>query len=154
MDNKEGVTEFENQNQKSLDKIKLGLKELKEGLNKLDIDEIKLTEYLNEVSNFEILYQTRLDNWKVILKNQRNFHERKLEALPDKIAKKENSQKEQLKQLQESYKQLNEKFKLQKEELAVLKIAVDSYKFYEKRYFDMKYKYDELRHNTGNFHKR
>lgn len=154
METEINLPEFEQQNAQSFDKIKLAIKELKNGLSELGIDEDKLTPYLMELSNFETLYLTRLSKWKSIIEIQKKAQKQRIEALPEKLMQKESNQKAQLKQMQENNKELNEKLKIQKEEIAVLKIAIESYKFYEKRFYDLKYRYDELKHNTGNFHRR
>ena len=97
------------------------------------------------------MYSKRLSGWKGILDMQRRFHKQKLENMPEKLILKDTQQKEHLKQQSLHLQQQNEKIKALKEEIAVLKIAMQSYSLYEKKYFDIKYRYDELKNNTGNF---
>lgn len=145
--------EFNNQNNQVQDKIKAELHSLINGIKQLGVEETKLNPYIEKLIHIEELYFTRLTNWKNILKKQKDFYLEKLEKPLDDETKNEN-RKEALKQLQKSYKELNERVKSQNKELEDFRVAVEVFKNFEKKYYEVKYRYDELRHNTGNFHKR
>ena len=145
--------EFNNQNNQVQDKIKAELHSLINVIKQLGVEETKLNPYIEKLIHIQELYSTRLTNWKNILKKQKDFYLEKLEKPANDETKDEN-RKENLKQLQKSYKELNRANKTQKKELEDLKVAVEVFKTFEKKYFEIKYRYDELRHNTGNFHKR